>query len=60
MDRFERLLREKIVDMASMTSQVMTMSGYDTIEEYKYNLGYLRALNAVLAEMAVISEDMRK
>jgi hypothetical protein len=38
----------------------MTQSGLTSFDEYKYSLGYMHALKAVLAEMETISEDMRK
>jgi len=60
MDRFEAIMRDKIAIMYDMMSSSMTQSGLTSFDEYKYSLGYMHALKAVLAEMDVVSEDMRK
>ena len=60
MDRFEKLLRQKVLEIRGALTQTMTISGYNSLEEYKYGLGYIRALDVVLDNMDVISEDMRK
>jgi hypothetical protein len=59
-DRFEALLREKIGIMYDMMASSMTQSGLTSFDEYKYSLGYLHALRAVLAEMETVADDMRK
>jgi hypothetical protein len=60
MDRYEAILTEKIKVMYDMVAQAMVHTGVDSFEEYKYNLGYLQALNRVLAEMETIAEEMRR
>ena len=60
MDKFEAIMRDKIAIMYDMMASSVTQSGLTSFDEYKYSLGYLHALNAVLAELATISEDMRK
>ena len=60
MDKFEAIMRDKIAIMYDMMSSSMTQSGLTSFEEYKYSLGYLHALKAVLAEMETATEDMRK
>jgi hypothetical protein len=60
MEKFAAILRDKIMVMNDMVVQTMTHSGFDSLEEYRYNLGYIHALNNVLAEMDTVIEDMRK
>jgi hypothetical protein len=58
-DRYEAILKEKITIMYDMMAQTV-LSGAGNMEEYKYSLGYLHALLAVVKEMETVSEDMRK
>jgi len=46
--------------MYDMMASSMTQSGLTSFDEYKYSLGYLHALRAVLAEMETVADDMRK
>lgn len=53
---FERLLREKINLLIDMRIENLTISGVDDFEQYKYSMGYLKALRDVLATMEEIEE----
>lgn len=59
--RYERLLKEKLDIMNDMVVQGMTVgSGYSDFPEYKYNLGYLAAIRAVVEAMEQTRDDMGK
>jgi hypothetical protein len=55
MDRFERLLRERINGLLEIRVQTLTMTGVDNFPEYRHNLGYIEALRHILD----VCEDLR-
>lgn len=60
MDLFARILSEKIRLTRDMVTQSMTQTGYTSFEEYRYNLGYLKALERVLEMMDETRDDIAK
>jgi hypothetical protein len=57
---FEKLLREKISILEDTCLQTMTDPGFGSFDEYRYNLGYLKALRRVLDLCDEANSDMRK
>ena len=57
---FEKLLLKTIQELWSSRVDTLTGSGIDNFAEYKYNLGYLRALQDIQNSCDAIREEINK
>jgi hypothetical protein len=57
---FEKLLLTKLAELWSSRAAFLTDGHASNIEEYKYNAGYLKALNDIEASCDEIREEMNK
>jgi len=57
---FEKLLLKTIRELWSSRVETLTGNGVDNLADYKYNLGYLRALRDIEDSCDAIREEINK